>query len=467
MKKSELIFGALLVPVDFLMILVAGIVAYFIRTSPLLIKWRPVLFSLNLPFSRFAVILIAAAIFILFVFALSGLYKIRASRRLFEEFSQIIISTSAAVLAIIVLLFLRSKEFESRFIVLATWILAILFIFIGRFFVKKLQRYMVGKYGTGSHNVLIIGGDGMSENIIREIINQPDLGYRIIRHFPELDIEKIKQAIKNPGIDTVILASPKYEREEILDILDFCEEYRVVFKFVPSLFQTMTTNIEIDTLGGVPLIEIKKTPLDGWGRILKRWVDVFASIIGLIILSPFFLIIAIIIKLHSKGPVFVRLPRVSGNHEFRLLKFRSMIAHDFDGSAASLRASLVTFNERTDGPLFKMKNDPRVTKFGRVLRKTRLDEFPQLINVLKGEMSLVGPRPHQPDEISQYKQHHKRVLLIKSGMTGLAQISGSSDLPFEEEVKLDTYYIENWSLKKDIYIMLKTILILFKDRSAC
>ncbi len=462
MKKSELIFGALLVPVDFLMILAAGMVAYFLRISSLVAQWRPVLFSLNLPFSRFLAILVTAATFTLIIFALSGLYKIRASRRLFEEFSHIIISISASVLALIVFLFLTGGEFESRSIVLATWVLAILFVFIGRFFVKKLQRYLVGRYNIGTHNILVIGGDGMSENIIKEITHQPDLGYRIVRHFPELEVEKIKQAIKNPGVDAVILASPKYERKEILDILDFCDEYRVGFKFVPNLFQTLTTNIEIDTFGGVPLIEIKKTPLDGWGKIIKRGVDVFGSAFGLLLLLPLFLIIELVIKLDSSGPVFVKLKRISQGKEFYLYKFRSMVKN-----AEEFKKDLLKYNERRDGPLFKMKNDPRITRVGRFIRKFRIDELPQLINVFNGEMSLVGPRPHQPDEIARYEKHHKRVLFLKPGITGLAQISGSSDLPFEEEVKLDTYYIENWSLSKDIYILLKTILVLFTDRSAC
>jgi len=462
MKKSEVIFGTLLVPVDFVMIITAGIVAYFLRTNPLVSGWRPVLFDINLPFSRFLGILIIVAFFTVIVFALSGLYKIKASRKLFEEFSQAAISISASILALIVFLFLIGKEFESRFIVLATWILAILFVFIGRYFVKKIQRFMVGYYNIGIHNILVIGGDKMSENIINEINRQPDLGYRIIRHFSELDIDKIKNAIKNPIVDTVILASPKYDRKEILEILDFCDEYRKIFKFVPNLFQTLTTNIEVDTFGGIPLIEIKKTPLEGWGSVIKRIVDIIFSAIGLMLLSPLFLILGIIIKLDSSGPVFVKLKRISQGKSFDLYKFRSMVKN-----AEVLKMNLIEHNERKDGPLFKIKNDPRITKFGKILRKLRLDELPQLFNVLKGEMSLIGPRPHQPDEVAKYEKHHKRVLLIKSGMTGLAQISGSSDLSFEEEVKLDTYYIENWSLKKDIYILLKTFLVLFTDRSAC
>ncbi len=462
MKKSELIFSSLLVPVDFIMIILAGIAAYFLRTSSWVAEWRPVLFSQNLPFSRFFIILVIAALFSLAVFALSGLYKIGTTRKLFEELSQVAISISAAVLALIVFLFLRGEEFESRFIVLVTWILTILFVFTGRFFIKKIQRYLVGKYNIGTHNILVIGGDGMSKAILNEINLRPDLGYRIVRHFPCLDIEKIKQAIKNSAVDAVLLASPDYERKEILDLLDFCDEHRKGFKFVPNLFQALTTNIEIDTLGGVPLIEIKKTPLDGWGRIIKRGMDIFGSIMGLILLSPLFLIVGALIKLDSSGPVFVKLKRVSQGREFYLYKFRSMVKN-----AEELKKDLINHNQRKDGPLFKIKNDPRITRAGKVLRKTRIDELPQLINVFKGEMSLVGPRPHQPDEIAQYERNHKRVLLIKSGMTGLAQVSGSSDLPFKEEVKLDTYYIENWSLKKDIYILLKTTLVLFTDKSAC
>ena len=148
---------------------------------------------------------------------------------------------------------------------------------------------------------------------------------------------------------------------------------------------------------------------------------------------------------------------------FKLYKFRSMIegAHD-------LKKDLLKYNERKDGgPLFKMRNDPRVTRVGRVLRKTRIDEFPQLFNVLKGEMSLVGPRPHEPEEVAQYEKHHKKLLAIKPGMTGMAQIYGSSDLPFEQETKLDTYYIENWSLFLDIKILLRTLALLLRDRSAC
>jgi len=217
----------------------------------------------------------------------------------------------------------------------------------------------------------------------------------------------------------------------------------------------------VDTFSGVPLVELRRTALDGWGKIAKRVIDIVGSAFGLVILSPLFLVIAFAIKWESEGPVFVGLERISRNKKFKLFKFRSMIK-----DAEKYKKYLLPFNERSEGPLFKMKNDPRVTKVGRFLRRHRLDEFPQLWNVLKGDISLVGPRPHQPDEIARYQKHHKRVLDIKAGMTGMAQISGSSDLPFEEEVALDTLYIERWSLWQDFKILFLTFLKLFRDRSA-
>ena len=195
--------------------------------------------------------------------------------------------------------------------------------------------------------------------------------------------------------------------------------------------------------------------------MIKRIIDIVASFLGLIILLPFFAVIAFAIKWESAGPVFVRLKRTSKNKIFNLLKFRSMIQN-----AEELKQYLATFNERRDGPLFKIKNDPRITGVGKFLRKYRIDELPQFWNIFKGEISLVGPRPHQPDEIEKYRKDHKRVLAIKAGATGFAQVSGSSDLPFDQEVALDVFYIENWSLLLDFKIILKTIWKMVNDRSA-
>lgn len=462
MKKSELIFTSLLVPLDFLMLLSAGLFAYFLRINPWVAQYRPVLFHLNLPFGRYFGLIAAVSFFLLIVFALVGLYQIKTRRQLLDDFFKIVIGVSAGIIILVFYIFLRREWFDSRFLILAGWLAAIVFVFLGRLLISQWQNYLIRKQHLSPQKVLVVGSDGISQKIIEQIKKEPVLGYQLVANLTEPDIEQIKAKVSNPGVEEIILADPDWPKEKILELVNFCEEKHLIFKFVPNLFQTLTSNTSVDALGDVPIVELKRTALDGWGKITKRIIDFFGALTGLIILSPFFAVVSFIIKWDSDGPVFVRLKRISRNKEFELLKFRSMIQ-----DAERLKRFLWAYNERQDGPLFKMKNDPRVTRVGRILRKYRIDELPQLINVLKGEISLIGPRPHQPDEIAQYRKRHKKVLAIKSGMTGFAQVSGSSELPFEEEIKLDTYYVENWSLLMDLRIFLKTLLILFRDRSAC
>jgi len=199
-----------------------------------------------------------------------------------------------------------------------------------------------------------------------------------------------------------------------------------------------------------------------WYFLIKRTVDIFGSIIGLLIISPLVPFIIIAIKINSPGPALIKLSRVSKGKIIQAYKFRSMEA----GSHELKYTRLANLNERKDGPFFKIKNDPRLTKTGKILRKFRIDEFPQLINVLKGELSLVGPRPHEPKEISNYPEKYKNLPIETAGVTGLSQISGASSLPFLKELELDNYYLKNRSLYMDAKIILKTIAILLFDPTA-
>jgi len=194
---------------------------------------------------------------------------------------------------------------------------------------------------------------------------------------------------------------------------------------------------------------------------MKRIADIAGAIAGLLIIAPIAPFIAAAIKLESRGPIFVKLARVSRGKIIYAYKFRSMIKN-----AHRMKTELAAMNERTDGPFFKLKNDPRITKVGKILRKFRLDEFPQLINVLKGELAIVGPRPHEPEEVIHYPAPYKHLLLEKAGVTGLSQISGASSLPFLKELELDSYYIKNQSLWLDVKIIAKTISIIFTDPTA-
>ncbi|MHB9019600.1 MAG: sugar transferase [Minisyncoccota bacterium] len=191
---------------------------------------------------------------------------------------------------------------------------------------------------------------------------------------------------------------------------------------------------------------------------MKRIIDIVGSLIGLIILLPFFPFIALAIKLDSNGPVLIKLDRVSEGKIVKVYKFRSMVL-----GAEKQKKGLLNLNERNDGPFFKIKNDPRITKVGKFLRKFRLDEFPQLINVLKGELSLVGPRPHEPEELFAYPREYRELLTAKTGLTGLSQVNGASSLKFLKELELDNYYLQNQSLWLDIKILFKTFYIFFTD----
>lgn len=462
MKKSDLFFNVLRLPVDFLMLLSAGLIAYLLRTE-ILSAFRPVLFEFNLPLIKYLYLVVFVATLFMGAFAVSGLYSMRSRLSIGEEFFKILVASSAGIMIVIIYIFLRQELFNSRFLILGSWFFAILLVFIGRLIMRWVQSVLVSKYNFGIHRLLIIGEGQISSKLISEINSDPGSGYRIIKHVPGIDLKDLGDSINKMGIDEIILSDSDLPSKRIEELIDLCHERHVVFKFIPAILNIFSSNFETEIFKGFSLVELKRTKLDGWGRVMKRSLDFISALIGLLVLSPIFGIVAFAIKWETEGPVFVKLKRVSGNKEFELYKFRSMIdnAHELNLYLRSLG------NDRPDaGPLWKMKNDPRITKTGRFIRKTRIDELPQLLNVLRGEMSIVGPRPHQSDEIEKYERHHKKVLAIKSGATGLAQVSGSSDLGFEEEVSLDAFYIDNWSFWLDIKIILRTIIKMLSDKSA-
>jgi len=453
MRKADFLFNAMLVPVDFLMLVAAGLAAYFLRLSPVVSAWRPVLF--DLPILYYLTLTAAFAAFFMVVFAASGLYKAKIKRSQLEEFFQVIVSVSAGMMVIIIFMFFKRDWFDSRFIMLGAWFFGIIFVTAGRIFAAKMRRILMRNHGLGIERVLLVGAGEQANLIKSEIFNNPYIGYSLLGHVHDINLEQIKNIVKNPGAQKIILANSNFDRDSVIDLVNLCEDIRIDLKFVPDLFGSISRNIDIDILNGNPLIELKRTNLEGWGLVTKRILDIAASILLLPVLAPLFLAVAVLIKWETRGPIFANLKRVGQGKEFDLIKFRSMIH-----GAEKYKEHLAHGNERGDGPLFKMRDDPRITRVGRFIRSKRIDELPQIFNVLRGDISLVGPRPHEPQEVALYERHHKKVLAIKSGVTGLAQISGAEKLSFEEEVKLDRYYIENWSLKKDIVILLKTLGIL-------
>ncbi len=471
MKKSELIFTAALVPVDYLMLVLAGIAAYWLRTSALVANWRPVLFGVNLPLERYLEMVFLVGFFVLVIFALSGLYEIRRANGVLEDFFRIVISVSAGLAGVIIYIFARREWFDSRFLIFAAGALAVFFVVAGRIIVRAAQKFLVKRYKFGAHSVLVIGGDDISREMIDEMKNNLALGYNLVEYFSDLDLTAIQARVSREAIDDIILANPDFSREHVLGLIDWCEEKRLNFKFVPNLFQTLTINVEFDSLAGIPLVELKHTALDGWGKIIKRVMDFLGALLGAIIFSPVMAVVAVLVKLDSPGPIIYKNERVAPDGVFNAYKFRSMkieyctgSQYDKDGQASTLEDDLAAKQSGRRGPVFKIMNDPRRTKLGRFLEKSSLDELPQFFNVLIGDMSLVGPRPHMPKEVAKYERWHKKVFNIKPGITGLAQISGRSEIDFDEEAKIDTYYIENWSLWLDIKIMLKTPLVVILGR---
>ncbi|WKZ27407.1 MAG: sugar transferase [Candidatus Paceibacterota bacterium] len=459
MKRSDLILNVARVPVDMGMLFLAGVLTYVLRTN-ILDTFRPVLFELRLPLDKYIALVIPTSLFFIACYAVAGLYTMGVRMSRAEECAKVALASSAGILGVIVFIFVSRELFDSRFLVLGAWILAIICVCAGRLFIRWMHGHLMRR-GFGIHRLLVIGHDVVTERLIAAIKAQSDLGYVVARHMQVPDMNIIGDAWRSDAIDGVLLAQPTFDAPTIVELVEYCHEHHIPFTFVPNMHETLTTHYSVDAIGDIPVIELKRTSLDGWGRVFKRVFDLCATSLGLLILSPLFAAIALAITWETRGPVFVRLARVSKNREFYLLKFRSMIEN-----AEELKPLLLPFNERADGPLFKMTNDPRVTHVGRWLRRLRLDELPQLWNVLRGDISLVGPRPHQPDEVARYQRHHKRVLGIKAGVTGFAQISGSSTLSFEEEVRLDTFYIENWSFWMDVRIIVRTLMRLVSDRTA-
>lgn len=470
MKKWEIIFSTILVPLDFLMIVLAALAAYFIRFGTRLVELRPIIYEI--PFNDYLKIAVVVALGWISIFAISGLYTMRGTRRRAEEIVKVVMACSTGVMAIIVFIFLKREFFSSRFIILAAWLLSIIFIIVARLIVRYIQ-YLFLKKGKGIHRLVIIGNSKVGNRLAGLFYQNLGLGYRVtekIASYNGSTLPKLKELWEKGLVDEIYQTDPNLAKEKILELKDFCDEHHLIFKYTADLFGTPSRYLVVETISGIPIAEIKRTPLDGWGKVFKRSFDLVISLVLIILTLPLMFLITLFIKLESKGPVLYKNERVSKDGHFKTLKFRSMYleyctGQEYSGRVAlELEKELINTSSKRKGPVYKILNDPRRTKIGRFLEETSLDELPQLFNVLKGEMSLVGPRPHQPREVARYEKHHKRVLILKPGMTGLAQISGRSDLDFEDEVRLDSYYIENWSPWLDFYILLKTPFRLFKSR---
>jgi len=469
MKRSELAFTLALIPLDLFALFSAGVAAYYSRFYPAFTSIRPVLFNLTL--QQYLLIISSTMPIWLFVFAPAGLYSIRR-KPLAKELTRVVLATSASMATIFAVLFFSRTLFDSRFIALAAWVCAIVFVGLGRMILRGLERSLM-EFGIGVHCVGVIGSSETAQDLIRLFKTNPRLGFRVVEQtdtFSENTAKKFKQLLAKNVLDDVILADPEASKKTVLDLIAFTDEEHIGFRYSADLFAAAVGKSVFHMYAGIPIIEVQKTPLDGWGAIYKRLFDIVGSLFLITLTSPIMILTAIAIKLDSRGPVFFsKMDDASpskrigqGGKPFRYFKFRSMIP----GTHTMRYKELSEKDSRKGSPLVKIQNDPRITQVGSFIRTFSIDELPEFFLVLKGDMSLVGPRPHLPEEVAKYKPEHKRVLTIKPGITGMAQISGRADLDFDEEVRLDTYYIEHWSPWFDFYILLKTPFVVIFRKGA-
>jgi len=373
-----------------------------------------------------------------------------------------------------------------RQMILYVWIFSIIAVILGRE-VHRQITVLMRKWGVARDRVLIVGSGDIARTIIQHIQHSPQLGYSIvgavrgpaatlapspapigIMYMPAFEAEAVpypgteqneiegipylggpemlSELIDSLRVDEVILALPDTPRPDLVQLISTCQRGRVSIKIYPDLFAYITGGMSVDDLGGMPLINVRDVALRGWKLSLKRALDVFGSVFGLIFLSPLFLLTAVLIRMESAGPIFFSQERMGlDGRSFPMIKFRSMRQ-----------------DAEKHGPGWTVQGDPRVTRIGKWMRKTNWDEIPNLINVLWGHMSLVGPRPEQTHFVEQFRAKIPRYMerhREKAGMTGWAQVNGlRGDTSIEERIKYDLWYVENWSIWLDIKIILRTVI---------
>jgi exopolysaccharide biosynthesis polyprenyl glycosylphosphotransferase len=471
MKRLELVFSFLQLPLDFVMLLLAGASAYALRYTDFVTSIRPIMF--NLSWERFFPALVISAFGWLVIYALSGLYTTDPNRKLADDALRVVTASSSGFAAITIYVFFTLSKFDSRFLVLAAWLIGMVYVFAGRLFMRGIKSLLY-RSGIGLRSTVVIGKDKIAALIMNTLQQEPRFGYKVVASYENFGVTEMN-AIEGLRPEEMIFGSARGSESEAVKAIEFANRHHIAFKYSADLFETVSSNITISSIAGIPIVELRRTRLSGWGRIIKRSVDIILASVFLIIFSPLYLIISLIILIETGRPIIYRNERVGQyDKKFWTLKFRTMYQNVSTGEqfgksgedALKLEQELIKNNGSKNGPVYKIKNDPRITKFGGFLRRWSLDELPQFWNVIRGEMSLVGPRPHQPREVQNYVNEHSVLFSIKPGLTGMAQISGRSDLTFEEEAKLDTMYVERWSLYLDIIILIKTPFVVIWGKGA-
>lgn len=423
-------------------------------------------------YSDFTTPSIAAALLLVAIFPTRGIYQIRRRMTLLDYFPRIV-SAFAMVVAGVILLSFFLQITKSRLIFIYLGVFGVALMMLHRWILQSLRiRLMVR--GHGVDRVLLVGEGPSSRRLMQSFMGDPTLGYRLIGFVsshagaemmrigtergvlvcPRLGtLEQLGDVVRKQRIDEVLIVEQSDKHVDLPTVINLCRDSVVQFRLVPDMLQISLDRVDVSEINGVPTIGIRGAAIQGWNSILKRGADILISAFVLAVLAIPMVVIAVLIVRDSPGGVFYRHTRVGRyGRPFTMIKFRAMVK-----DADKQWEDMATVAGGSAVQLFKDRNDPRITKVGRVLRRYSLDELPQLFNVVRGQMSIIGPRPPLPREVMSYEEWHLQRLLVRPGITGLWQVNGRSDLPFDEMVRLDLYYAENWSPGLDVKILLRTI----------
>lgn len=410
--------------------------------------------------------------FWLMLFGFLGLYNRDTYEWRWRELSRLLVGSIIGVMGVISYNFVgQGPILPARIIALYGLVIAFIFLVIERSILRRIRK-LLRRYGWGVINTLLIGDGLSSRELIKALSNPINSGYRVVglvsskrppsfykgKHFTSL--EQGLASIKRLSIHSIILAELFNDPQKNSLILSTAQAAHCGFRFVPSQEGLLSGTMEVELFQGMPVVTIHQTALTGWGRIVKRLFDIFVSCVILILLSPLLLVVAVLIKFSDFGPVIFKQKRLTRyNNTINIYKFRtnkkSVNGLLPEEAFAKLGKPELAQKYRANGD--RLDNDPRITAIGRTLRKFSVDEFPQLINIIKGDISLVGPRALVHRELDDYP-YKNLILSVKSGITGIAQISGRRNIPFEERRKLDLYYVQNWSFWFDIKILSRTLI---------
>jgi exopolysaccharide biosynthesis polyprenyl glycosylphosphotransferase len=466
-NNSSTVYNVCLIIGDGLALILAFTIAYILRVT---LSHEPL--SASVHAHTYIGILIGLIPFWLLIFGFLGLYNYRVYEKRFNELARLLVGSFIGILLVISYSYLTNTViFPARLVTVYGFGLAFLLVLLFRTAARGLRRELFG-FGIGINNVLLVGDTKTTQRLIESLEKSNVTGYRVLgvvggaKHALRKDrsyhqYQSFAAAVnhlKNRQLHTVIQTELYGDEEHNDQIVTYAQENHVAYRFVPGNSELFVGNIEVDLFHSVPIISVHQTALIGWGRVVKRLTDLILASLFLIIASPFMLMIALAVKLSDGGPVFFRQERLSRyNNRVKIFKFRSLKpAYSGLGPEEAFkklgRPELINDYRRNGDWL---EEDPRLTGVGRLIRRFSLDELPQLINVVRGDISLVGPRAILAHELEQSAQKHL-ILSVKSGLTGLAQISGVRDLSFDERRQLDLYYVQNWSFWNDIVILLKT-----------